>query len=264
MRHGHQQDFDVSTDRPALDVLIVSINACGHRFNRIGAPAQALDLGQTGEAGAGSKAQMIVGDLGAVLLIMRQGVWTRADDRHVAAQNINKLGKLVDAGLADDLAERREPIVVALGLALAIQAFLIKPYRIPSESMVPTLQVGQRVLVNRLGNRFNAPKGTWYKGVKWRPLTDKGEPIIPVVSVNPAAVPKFGFGLQMVGNALSGHIDADYSVSIQDVQGKVVERFSGRAGKVEHALATSASGMLTLKISTSRGTESARVLREIR
>jgi hypothetical protein len=114
------------------------------------------------------------------------------------------------------------------------------------------------------GNRFNAPKGTWYKGVKWRPLTDKGEPIIPVVSVNPAAVPKFGFGLQMVGNALSGHIDADYSVSIQDVQGKVVERFSGRAGKVEHALATSASGMLTLKISTSRGTESARVLREIR
>jgi signal peptidase I len=49
-------------------------------------------------------------------------------------------------------------VVVALGLALAIQAFLIKPYRIPSKSMVPTLQVGQRVLVNRLGNRFNKPE----------------------------------------------------------------------------------------------------------
>src|SRR5690349_6906 len=49
-------------------------------------------------------------------------------------------------------------VVVALGLALAIQAFLIKPYRIPSESMVPTLKVGQRVLVNRLGNRFNEPE----------------------------------------------------------------------------------------------------------
>ena len=49
-------------------------------------------------------------------------------------------------------------VVVALGLALAIQAFLIKPYRIPSESMVPTLKIGQRVLVNRLGNRFNAPE----------------------------------------------------------------------------------------------------------
>jgi signal peptidase I len=49
-------------------------------------------------------------------------------------------------------------VVVALGLALGIQAFLVKPYRIPSESMVPTLKVGQRVLVNRLGNRFNKPE----------------------------------------------------------------------------------------------------------
>jgi signal peptidase I len=48
-------------------------------------------------------------------------------------------------------------IVVALGLALVIQAFLVKPYRIPSASMVPTLQVGQRVLVNRLGNYFGDP-----------------------------------------------------------------------------------------------------------
>jgi len=49
-------------------------------------------------------------------------------------------------------------VVVALGLALGIQAFLVKPYRIPSESMVPTLQVGQRVLVNRIGARFTDPK----------------------------------------------------------------------------------------------------------
>ena len=48
-------------------------------------------------------------------------------------------------------------VAVALGLALAIQAFLVKPYRIPSESMVPTLEVGQRVLVNRLGERFSDP-----------------------------------------------------------------------------------------------------------
>lgn len=48
-------------------------------------------------------------------------------------------------------------VAVALGLALGIQAFLVKPYRIPSESMVPTLAVGQRVLVNRLGNNFGEP-----------------------------------------------------------------------------------------------------------
>ncbi len=48
-------------------------------------------------------------------------------------------------------------VAVALGLALGIQAFLVKPYRIPSESMVPTLQIGQRVLVNRIGNNFGEP-----------------------------------------------------------------------------------------------------------
>jgi signal peptidase I len=49
-------------------------------------------------------------------------------------------------------------VIVALGLALGIQAFLVKPYRIPSESMVPTLEVGQRVLVNRIGARFGDPE----------------------------------------------------------------------------------------------------------
>ena len=41
-------------------------------------------------------------------------------------------------------------IAVAIGLALMIQAFLVKPYKIPSGSMIPTLAVGQRILVNRL------------------------------------------------------------------------------------------------------------------
>jgi signal peptidase I len=49
-------------------------------------------------------------------------------------------------------------VAVALGLALGIQWLLVKPYRIPSESMEPTLTKGQRILVNRLGNRFNDPK----------------------------------------------------------------------------------------------------------
>jgi signal peptidase I len=41
-------------------------------------------------------------------------------------------------------------IAVAIALALLIQAFIVKPYRIPSQSMVPTLDVGQRILANRL------------------------------------------------------------------------------------------------------------------
>jgi len=45
----------------------------------------------------------------------------------------------------------------ALLLALGIQAFIVKPYRIPSSSMEPTLTIGQRVLVDRIGGDFSRP-----------------------------------------------------------------------------------------------------------
>jgi signal peptidase I len=48
-------------------------------------------------------------------------------------------------------------VAAALGLALLIQAFVVKPYRIPSGSMEPTLKIGQRILVDRIGNDFGAP-----------------------------------------------------------------------------------------------------------
>ena len=48
-------------------------------------------------------------------------------------------------------------VALALGLALAIQAWLVKPYQIPSQSMEPTLDVGQRVLVNRFIYHFENP-----------------------------------------------------------------------------------------------------------
>jgi signal peptidase I len=41
-------------------------------------------------------------------------------------------------------------VALAIGLALLFQAFIVKPYQIPSPSMEPTLDVGQRVLVNRV------------------------------------------------------------------------------------------------------------------
>lgn len=49
-------------------------------------------------------------------------------------------------------------VALALGLALAIQAWIVKPYQIPSESMEPTLDVGQRVLVNRFIYHFKDPQ----------------------------------------------------------------------------------------------------------
>ena len=45
-------------------------------------------------------------------------------------------------------------VAVALFLALTVQAYAIKPYRIPSGSMEPTLAIGQRVIVDRLSHRL--------------------------------------------------------------------------------------------------------------
>src|ERR1700760_3140571 len=49
-------------------------------------------------------------------------------------------------------------VALALGRALAIQAWIVKPYKIPSGSMEPTLDVGQRVLVNRFIYHFHEPR----------------------------------------------------------------------------------------------------------
>ena len=41
-------------------------------------------------------------------------------------------------------------VAIAIGLALLIEAILVKPYKVPTGSMQPTLAIGQRILVNRL------------------------------------------------------------------------------------------------------------------
>jgi signal peptidase I len=48
-------------------------------------------------------------------------------------------------------------VAIALGLAIIIQGFIVKPYEIPSASMEPTLTIGQRILVDRLGMHFSTP-----------------------------------------------------------------------------------------------------------
>ncbi|MDP9343451.1 MAG: signal peptidase I [Actinomycetota bacterium] len=48
-------------------------------------------------------------------------------------------------------------VVIALVLALLIKSFLVQAFYIPSISMEPTLEVGDRVLVNKLAYRLHGP-----------------------------------------------------------------------------------------------------------
>ncbi len=47
-------------------------------------------------------------------------------------------------------------VAVAVLLALAVQSYAVKPYQIPSGSMKPTLEIGQRVLVDRFSSRIGS------------------------------------------------------------------------------------------------------------
>jgi signal peptidase I len=51
---------------------------------------------------------------------------------------------------ARSLAELIATVLVAVGVAIAIQAWVVKPYKIPTGSMEPTLVPRQRVLVDRI------------------------------------------------------------------------------------------------------------------
>ncbi|NLC77370.1 MAG: signal peptidase I [Clostridia bacterium] len=51
-----------------------------------------------------------------------------------------------------------ETIGIALILALVIRTFLIQPFYIPSGSMEPTLGIGDKIIVNKLGSYFKEPE----------------------------------------------------------------------------------------------------------
>ncbi len=59
-----------------------------------------------------------------------------------------------------------EAIVVALLLALFIRTFVVQAFKIPSGSMIPTLLIGDHILVNKFGYGIKNP----FTGEVWVPL----------------------------------------------------------------------------------------------
>ena len=66
--------------------------------------------------------------------------------------------KPAQKGFVAFLTELPVLLLIAFVLALLIKSFLVQAFYIPSESMVPTLKVGDRVLVNKLVYRFHPPR----------------------------------------------------------------------------------------------------------
>jgi signal peptidase I len=56
------------------------------------------------------------------------------------------------------LAELPGLLLTALAIAVIIKTFLIQPFWIPSESMLPTIEVNDRVMVNKLAYKWGEPQ----------------------------------------------------------------------------------------------------------
>ena len=48
-------------------------------------------------------------------------------------------------------------VIIAVGIAYLVQAFIVKPYRVPSGSMEPTISIGERIIASRFTLRFQDP-----------------------------------------------------------------------------------------------------------
>jgi signal peptidase I len=88
-----------------------------------------------------------------------RGGSTATADRPVTAASADRGGKHRGGkkGPLSFLRELPALIVIAFLLALLIKSFLVQAFFIPSESMEPTLNIGDRVLVNKLAYKFHGP-----------------------------------------------------------------------------------------------------------
>ncbi|MDH4235702.1 MAG: signal peptidase I [Nitrospira sp.] len=65
--------------------------------------------------------------------------------------------KADQAGLKSIFREYAEAIIVAIVLAFAIRVFVVQAFKIPSGSMIPTLLIGDHILVSKLSYGFQWP-----------------------------------------------------------------------------------------------------------
>ncbi len=102
------------------------------------------------------------------------------------------------------------------------------------------------------GGRWKAGSYNLYKNIKIRRLNAEGIP----TAIAPAVSKGTGFAAPTVkieAGALVGQLDAAYQVTLTDVSGHVVEKFSAQQGKLIHPLAKGFHGILLAEFKSKRG-----------
>lgn len=93
-------------------------------------------------------------------------------------------GKLFAPYRKSTFREYSESILIAIAIALLLRTFVIEPFKIPSGSMIPTLEIGDHIFVNKFSY------GVWFPfaNYKWRfgQGPKRGDVIVFVYPKNPS------------------------------------------------------------------------------
>ena len=103
--------MEVEPDAPVFDVVDVVLDAGGE----VGVAAEAVDLRPAGHARFHEVARKIVRDFPGELVDVIRALRTRADEAHVAAEDVPKLREFVDVPAAKEGADAEQAGVAARG-----------------------------------------------------------------------------------------------------------------------------------------------------
>ena len=96
---------------------------------------------------------------------VREALDTRADGRRLSTA-IKELDARVDRILGfarkSTMREYAESITVAVLIAFVLRAFVVEAFKIPTGSMIPTLEVGDHIFVNKFIYGLRVPLTNWW------------------------------------------------------------------------------------------------------
>ncbi len=104
---------------------------------------------------------MATGERSSLTVGEQEGREVNADhqrDLPAEAQGVEGKGKKKSRSLVGMVVEIVVIVVAAFAIAMLVQFFLVKPFTIHQVSMRPTLEEGDRILLNRMSYHFRDPK----------------------------------------------------------------------------------------------------------
>jgi signal peptidase I len=80
-----------------------------------------------------------------------------AAEKVIKVKDTSAMDSMTTVKTKSTFREYAEAIIMALVLALFIRTFIVQAFKIPSGSMIPTLQIGDHILVNKLSYGVRMP-----------------------------------------------------------------------------------------------------------